>query len=107
MNDLSDQAVQFGPYRIHPRQRLVLEAGRPLRLGRRAVEILLILLEQAGNVVSKQELIARVWPKSVVEDGNLRVHMAALRKALGDGVSAVSDGAVAPGGGAVSRVDSP
>jgi len=85
MSDFSDQAVHFGPYRIHPRQRLVLEAGRPLRLGRRAVEILLILLEQAGNVVSKQELIARVWPKSVVEDGNLRVHMAALRKALGDG----------------------
>lgn len=65
MSDLSDQAVQFGPYRIHPRQRLVLEAGRPLRLGRRAVEILLILLEQAGNVVSKQELIARVWPKAL------------------------------------------
>ena len=85
MSDLSEQAVHFGPYRIHPRQRLVLEAGRPLRLGRRAVDILLILLEQAGNVVSKQELIARVWPKSVVEDGNLRVHMAALRKALGDG----------------------
>nr|WP_314565110.1 winged helix-turn-helix domain-containing protein [uncultured Pseudomonas sp.] len=85
MSDLSDQAVHFGPYRIHPRQRLVLEAGHPLRLGRRAVNILLILLEQAGNVVSKQELIARVWPKSVVEDGNLRVHMAALRKALGDG----------------------
>ncbi|MDT9632160.1 AAA family ATPase [Pseudomonas sp. JV449] len=80
-----DQAVHFGPYRIHPHQRLVLEAGRPLRLGRRAVDILLILLEQAGTVVSKQELIARVWPKSVVEDGNLRVHMAALRKALGDG----------------------
>ena len=85
MNELSDQAVHFGPYRIHPRERLVLEAGRPLRLGRRAVDILLILLEHAGNVVSKQELIARVWPKSVVEDGNLRVHMAALRKALGDG----------------------
>ncbi|NVZ22413.1 helix-turn-helix transcriptional regulator [Pseudomonas costantinii] len=85
MSDLGDQAVHFGPYRIHPRQRLVLEAGRPLRLGRRAVEILLILLEHAGNVVSKQELIARVWPKNVVEDGNLRVHMAALRKALGDG----------------------
>ncbi|WDU64639.1 winged helix-turn-helix domain-containing protein [Pseudomonas poae] len=85
MSELSDQAVHFGPYRIHPRQRVVLEAGRPLRLGRRAVDILLILLEQAGNVVSKQELIARVWPKSVVEDGNLRVHMAALRKALGDG----------------------
>ncbi|WP_460150677.1 ATP-binding protein [Pseudomonas sp. S3_A03] len=85
MSDLSDQAVHFGPYRVHPRQRLVLEAGRPLRLGRRAVDILLVLLEQAGNVVSKQDLIARVWPRSVVEDGNLRVHMAALRKALGDG----------------------
>jgi predicted ATPase/DNA-binding winged helix-turn-helix (wHTH) protein len=49
------------------------------------MDILLILLEHAGNVVSKQQLIAQVWPKSVVEDINLRVHMAALRKALGDG----------------------
>lgn len=78
-------ALRFGPYCVHPRQRLVLEAGRPLRLGRRALDILLILLEQPGTVVSKQTLIARVWPTSVVEDGNLRVHMAALRKALGDG----------------------
>ena len=80
-----EQTVHFGPYRVHPRQRLVLEAGQPLRLGRRAVEILLVLLEHAGQVVSKQQLIARVWPKSVVEDTNLRVHVAALRKALGDG----------------------
>jgi predicted ATPase/DNA-binding winged helix-turn-helix (wHTH) protein len=80
-----EQALHFGPYRIYPGQRLVMEADQPLRLGRRAMDILLILLEHAGNVVSKQELIARVWPKSVVEDINLRVHMAALRKALGDG----------------------
>ncbi|WHS58249.1 winged helix-turn-helix domain-containing protein [Pseudomonas sp. G2-4] len=80
-----EQTVHFGPYRVHPRQRLVLEAGQPLRLGRRAVEILLVLLEHAGQVVSKQQLIARVWPTSVVEDTNLRVHVAALRKALGDG----------------------
>lgn len=80
-----EQAVHFGPYRIYPGQRLVLEADQSLRLGRRAMDILLILLEHAGNVVSKQQLIARVWPKSVVEDINLRVHMAALRKALGDG----------------------
>ncbi|WP_164661991.1 winged helix-turn-helix domain-containing protein, partial [Pseudomonas viridiflava] len=85
MNELSDQAVHFGPYRIHPRERLVLEAGRPLRLGRRAMDILLILLAHAGEVVSKQQLMAGVWPDSVVEDINLRVHMAALRKALGDG----------------------
>jgi predicted ATPase/DNA-binding winged helix-turn-helix (wHTH) protein len=62
-----------------------MEADQPLRLGRRAMDILLILLEHAGNVVSKQQLIARVWPDTVVEDINLRVHMAALRKALGDG----------------------
>ncbi|WIE48245.1 winged helix-turn-helix domain-containing protein [Pseudomonas sp. GM17] len=80
-----EQAVHFGPYRIYPGQRLILEAERPLRLGRRSMDILLILLEHAGEVVSKQQLIARVWPRSVVEDTNLRVHMAALRKALGDG----------------------
>ncbi|AHL33389.1 transcriptional regulator [Pseudomonas brassicacearum] len=85
LNLPGEQTVHFGPYRVHPRQRLVLEAGQPLRLGRRAVEILLVLLEHAGQVVSKQQLIARVWPKSVVEDTNLRVHVAALRKALGDG----------------------
>ncbi|MHC8305520.1 ATP-binding protein [Pseudomonas sp. PB3P13] len=78
-------AIHFGPYRIYPGQRLIMEADQPLRLSRRAMDILLILLAQAGNVVSKQELIAGVWPNSVVEDINLRVHMAALRKALGDG----------------------
>lgn len=80
-----EQAVHFGPYRIYPEQRLVMEADQPLRLGRRAMDILLILLEHAGNVVSKQQLMAEVWPNSVVEEINLRVHMAALRKALGDG----------------------
>lgn len=80
-----NQAIAFGPYRIHPGQRLLLEGQQPLRLGRRAMDILLILLAQAGEVVSKQQLMAGVWPDSVVEDINLRVHMAALRKALGEG----------------------
>lgn len=80
-----DQAVHFGPYRIYPAQRLAMEADQPLRLGRRAMDILLILLKHAGNVVSKQQLMAEVWPDTVVEEINLRVHMAALRKALGDG----------------------
>ncbi|MEZ1314504.1 winged helix-turn-helix domain-containing protein [Pseudomonas fluorescens] len=85
MTPPSAQAIHFGPYRIYPGQRLVMEGDQPVRLGRRAMDILLILLEHAGNVVSKQTLIAGVWPNSVVEDINLRVHMAALRKALGDG----------------------
>jgi len=80
-----NQAIGFGPYRIDPVQRLVLEDDQPLRLGRRAMDILLTLLAHAGEVLSKQQLMAAVWPDSVVEDINLRVHMAALRKALGDG----------------------
>ncbi|MDO7926568.1 winged helix-turn-helix domain-containing protein [Pseudomonas sp. KFB-139] len=87
MTLLTELAVHFGPYRIYPQQRLVLDADRPVRLGSRAMDILLILIENAGDMVSKQQLMAHVWPRSVVEDGNLRVHMAALRKALGDGQS--------------------
>ncbi|MBI6855486.1 helix-turn-helix transcriptional regulator [Pseudomonas cichorii] len=85
MTLLTEPAVHFGPYRIYPQQRLVLEADRPVRLGSRALDILLVLIEHAGDTVSKQQLIAHVWPRTVVEDSNLRVHMAALRKALGDG----------------------
>lgn len=85
MKPNSEQAVQFGPYRVFPGQRLIAENDRPLRLGRRAMDILLALLARPGEVVSKQHLMARVWPDTVVEEISLRVHIAALRKALGDG----------------------
>ena len=87
MNSVTNHetVLHFGPYAFHLRQRLILEGDRPLRMGGRAMDILQVLVEQAGNIVSKQELIARVWPTSVVEDINLRVHIAALRRALGDG----------------------
>lgn len=78
-------AVRFGPFTFHPQQRLMCEAGRPLPLGGRALDILAVLVEQAGQFVSKATLIARVWPHSVVEENNLRVHIAALRRALADG----------------------
>lgn len=81
----SDAVLRFGPYAFHLRQRLILDGDRPLRMGGRALEILQVLVERAGHVVSKDELIARVWPTSVVEEINLRVHIAALRRALGDG----------------------
>ncbi|AJO79176.1 winged helix-turn-helix domain-containing protein [Pseudomonas sp. MRSN 12121] len=81
----SDEVLRFGPYVFHPRRRLVLEGDRPLGVGGRALEILRVLLERAGEVLGKEELIARVWPHSVVEEINLRVHIAALRRALGDG----------------------
>ncbi|MBK5300717.1 MULTISPECIES: ATP-binding protein [Gammaproteobacteria] len=81
----SDAVLRFGPYAFHLRQRLILEVDRPLRMGGRALDILQVLVERAGSVVSKDALIAHVWPTSVVEEINLRVHIAALRRALGDG----------------------
>ncbi|WP_248803827.1 ATP-binding protein [Pseudomonas sp. MWU13-2100] len=81
----SDGPLRFGPYVLHPRQRLILDGDRPLRMGGRALDILQVLVERAGNVVGKDELIALVWPTSVVEEINLRVHIAALRRALADG----------------------
>jgi predicted ATPase/DNA-binding winged helix-turn-helix (wHTH) protein len=80
-----DHGLAFGPFRLLPEQHMLFEAGKPVRLGSRALDILIVLVERAGDVVSKEELIARVWPDTFVEDGNLRVHIAGLRKALGDG----------------------
>jgi predicted ATPase/DNA-binding winged helix-turn-helix (wHTH) protein len=77
--------LTFGPFRLTPGRRELLENGTPVRLGSRAFDILVALVEQAGNVLSNMELMARVWHKTVVEPGALRVHMAGLRKVLGDG----------------------
>ncbi|CAN7517904.1 winged helix-turn-helix domain-containing protein [Pseudoduganella sp. LjRoot289] len=63
---------------------MLYEKDRPLRLGSRAIDILHALLERAGETVTKEQLIARAWPNTVVEEGNLRVHVAALRKMLGE-----------------------
>jgi predicted ATPase/DNA-binding winged helix-turn-helix (wHTH) protein len=82
---MPDQAITFGPYRLIPSQRLLLEGSRPLHVGNRALTILQILIERAGNVVDKRELARLVWPDTVVEEANIRVHVAALRRALGDG----------------------
>jgi predicted ATPase/DNA-binding winged helix-turn-helix (wHTH) protein len=80
-----DLALAFGPFRLFPTQRVLLRADEPVPLGSRAREILIALVERAGKLVRKSELCARVWPDTVVEDGTLRVHIAALRRALQDG----------------------
>ncbi len=81
----SEPAVSFGPFAFYRQQRLVTRDGQPLALGGRALDVLQVLVEHAGHYVSKQTLIAHVWPDSVVEAINLRVHIAALRRAFGDG----------------------
>jgi DNA-binding winged helix-turn-helix (wHTH) protein len=82
---LADETYVFGSFQLVPAQRLLLNGLRPLRLGSRAIEILITLVECAGETVSKDQLIGRVWPDTVVDEGALRVHVAAVRKALGDG----------------------
>ena len=82
---IADDVISFGPFRLFAAQRLIERAGSPLHLGGRALDILIVLTEQAGKVVSKQELMARVWPGVTVDEGSLRVHVASLRKALADG----------------------
>lgn len=74
----------FGPFRFIPARRTLLCGEVPQRLGGRAFDILTVLLEHAGEPVGKRELIGRVWPTTVVEDGNVKVHVAALRRMLGD-----------------------
>ena len=83
----SEPTLGFGPFRICRSRRALLEGTRPVRLSSRAFDVLLALVDRAGAVVDKRELMASVWPNTVVEETNLRVHIKALRRALGDSES--------------------
>jgi DNA-binding winged helix-turn-helix (wHTH) protein len=80
-----DEAVEFGPFRLVPARRLLTDQGVPVPLGGRALEILVILVEHAPEMVSKKTLFERVWPGIFVAESNLRFQMRTLRKALGEG----------------------
>ena len=82
---MDEHAISFGPYRLLAAQRLLLEGEQPVRLGSRAFDILAALVERAGEVVGKEQLIARAWPQTFVEEANLKIQVSALRRALGDG----------------------
>ncbi|CAB3807495.1 ATP-binding protein [Pararobbsia alpina] len=80
-----DEVSSFGPFRLLSAERLLYQGDVPLRLGSRALDILILLVERAGEVVSKRDLMARAWPNLVVDECSLRVQLVSLRKALGDG----------------------
>jgi predicted ATPase/DNA-binding winged helix-turn-helix (wHTH) protein len=79
------KTLLFNRFQLYPEQRRLFVEGRPVRLGSRALDILITLADRAGEVVSKEELLARVWPGTIVEESSLRVHVSALRKSIGDG----------------------
>ncbi len=79
------EKLKFGPFELSIGERLLRREGVGLRLGGRALDLLIYLAERPGEVIAKQELIDHVWPDVTVEEGSLRVHVAAIRKALGDG----------------------
>ncbi|WP_397448232.1 ATP-binding protein [Pseudomonas sp. NA-150] len=79
-------SLSFGPFSLELPQRTLSREGQTLRLGSRATDILLALIEAKGELVSRDALIARVWPDTVVDEGALRVHVSSARKVLGDGV---------------------
>ena len=76
--------ARFGSFQLLPRQRLLFNAGKRVPIGSRAFDILMLLIERAGEVVTKEEIMIHAWPRTIVEETNLRVHIAGLRRALGD-----------------------
>lgn len=82
------RSFTFGPFVLIPERQLLLQRGTPVRIGNRAMDMLTLLVERPGDVVSKRDLLSHVWPDTIVEEGNLKVNMTALRRALGDGAGA-------------------
>jgi len=80
----ADATLEFGRFRVHTRQRRLFADGVPIDLGTRAFETLMVLIEADGSLVTKDEILSRVWPGIVVGQDNLKVQISALRKALGE-----------------------
>jgi predicted ATPase/DNA-binding winged helix-turn-helix (wHTH) protein len=82
------EAFEFGPYRLIPSKRILLAGKNRVELGSRALDILIMLLRHRGEVVTRRQLLERVWPGLIVDEANLRVQMSELRRALSSGGSA-------------------
>ena len=82
--------VSFGPFRMDPEHRRLSREGTLLHLGDRAFDILSALVEAEGRLVTKKQLMAKVWPDVTVDENSIHVHVSALRRALGDGANGES-----------------
>lgn len=77
-----DAVIRFGRFWVLPRARQLLIDGQPVELGSRAFDLLMVLIEAPGTLVTKDEIMSRVWPNRVVEESNLKMQMSALRRVL-------------------------
>ena len=84
MNEQETYVYEFGSYRLDPQERLLWRAGTMVWLTPKAFDTLWALVEQSGHVMSKDDLMKRIWPTSFVEEANLAQNISTLRKALGE-----------------------
>ena len=85
MQEQAQPIYEFSDFRLDPARRLLLCNGKPVPLGARALDTLILLVQNKGRVLEKDELLKTLWPKTFVEEGNLSQNIFILRKALGDG----------------------
>src|SRR5215469_13577330 len=81
---MENEEIRFGRFRLNLRRPELRRDGQPVRIHRRALGILCALAEAKGEIVSRDELMSRLWPGRIVEEANLHVHVSALRKSLGE-----------------------
>ena len=80
----TNRKLKFGPFELSRREKVLRHEGVVLPLGRRSLDILIYLAERPGEIVAEKELMDRAWSGAAIEEARLRVHMAAIRKALGE-----------------------
>ena len=81
---MENEEISFGRFRLDLRRPELRRDGQPVQIHRRALGILCALAEAKGEIVSRNELMSRLWPGRIVEEANLHVHVSALRKSLGE-----------------------
>jgi len=86
MSTVDATVIRFGVFRFYPERRLLLEGDVPVQIRDRAMDLLQVLTSRPGTVWSRDELVSRVWPQTIVEETSLRVTVGLLRRALRDGV---------------------
>src|SRR5262249_5175322 len=85
MEAVAPKQYLFADFELDAARRVLLKRGEAVTLNSKTLDLLLALVERHGEIVSRDELIEKVWPEQFVEEGNLSVHISVLRKALGEG----------------------